>query len=241
MEELRLLISEGSSLLKEMIDNEESNLLRGDIITRVRSLHFKGRFLLKKIDKSIFQEYSNLFSNTYSKDFNWQSWNYYLRTELEKCIGLFRAINEMKVDDVIDKSLRKVFISHGKFTSSFSKLESFIRSLGLTPLYDTNLPSEAKSINTHVDTLISASDFYIILATIETQDKKGKNLPNHNVIIEYDRLIRSGYKNVVVLLENDCKMPSMLQDIIYADFTQESMDYAFIKITAELCNYNVIY
>jgi predicted nucleotide-binding protein len=240
MERLKVLISEGNNLLTEMINNE-GDLLRGDIITRVRSLHLKGRFILRKVDKAIYQEYSNLFSSTFSKEYNWQTWNYYLRTELEKCIGVFRAISEMQTDEIIDKSLRKVFISHGKFTNAFTKLETFIRSLGLVPLYDTNSPSEAKSINTHVNTLISESDFFIILATIETKDKTGKNLPNHNVIIEYDRLMRSECKNVVVLLEKDCKMPSMLQDIIYESFTQESLDNAFIKIASELYKNKMIY
>jgi predicted nucleotide-binding protein len=233
MKELELLIDEGNKTLSELRYSEREEF-QGELVARIRAIHYKGRFLLRKIDKTIYSEYSELFQSTFSKDYNWVIWNIYLRTELEKCIGLFRAINELNNSEVLDKSLRKVFISHGKFSLSFSKLELFIRSLGLIPLYDTNSPSKAKSINSHVDSLLSEADFYIILATSETKDGSGKVLPNHNVIIEYDRLVRNDVSKMVVLLEKDCKMPSMLQDIIYATFSQDSMDEAFSKIASEL-------
>lgn len=240
MIELEKLISDGDKLLSEFIILEK-DVVRGELVTKIHSLHVKGRFILRKIDKQIFKEYCDLFSITFSEKFSWVAWNWYMRTQLEKCMGIFRAINETNIENVIDKSLRKVFISHGKLTPAFTKLELFIRSFGLTPLFDTNTPSQAKAINTHVANLISESDFYIILATNDTVDKSGKKLPNHNVVIEFDRMIQSGLYNIVVLLEKDCKFPSMQQDIIYETFTQESMDNAFIKLSSEFVKNNLIY
>jgi predicted nucleotide-binding protein len=239
MDNLSELIKEGNQLLKEMQGFERKSW-QSDLMTRMRALHYKGRFLLKYIDKSIYNEYCNLFSNSFTKDYNTITYCIYLKNELEKCVGLFSAIDQLETLQVRDTSLKKVFISHGKFTTAFSKIESFLRSLGIIPIYDTNSPSEAKTINSHVESLISEADFYIILSTIETADKAGKKMPNHNVIIEYDRLIRMELKNIVILVEDGCTMPSMLQDIIYIPFSDQSMDNAFIKICSELRKSNII-
>lgn len=77
------------------------------------------------------------------------------------------------------------------------------------------------------------SDFYIILATKETERGK-QNLPNHNVIIEYDRLLQADKNNLIVLLEDDCKMPTLQQDIIYINFNSNTLDNVFIRIVTEL-------
>jgi len=103
----------------------------------------------------------------------------------------------------------------------------------LIPVYDINEPTQGKNINTHIQTLMSNSDFYIILATKETK-RGNQNLPNHNVVIEYDRLVQSEVNNMIVLLEEDCKMPSMLQDIIYLGFNSNSLDEVFIRLSSEL-------
>ena len=84
------------------------------------------------------------------------------------------------------------------------------------------------------------SDFYIILASYETTNVSGIKLPNHNVIIEYDRLVQSKIGEMIVLLEEDCVMPSMLQEIIYVPFSKDCMDRAFIKIAVELKNLDLL-
>lgn len=232
MEKLDSLISEGKTLLNEVISKEDHNVIRGELVSKIKSLHTKGRFYLKKIDKSIYNEYSDLFSETYKVQ-HWEGWNNYLRTELEKCLGVLMAINSLDSNEVIDKTLNKVFISHGKFPSYFNKIELFIKALGLIPIYDINEPSQGKNINTHIKSLMDNSDFYIILATKETI--RGENtLPNHNVIIEFDRLLQADKRNLIVLLEDGCKMPSMVQDVIYITFKPKSLDQTFISIATEL-------
>jgi hypothetical protein len=232
MNNLNALIDEGRLLLAEVTKMEDNTTLRGELISKIKSLHTRGRFYLKKIDKIVFKEYSELFSKTYSSE-SWIGWNTYIRTELEKCVGIFLAINDLNPEDVIDKTLNKIFISHGSFSPHFYKIESFIKALGLLPVYDVNEPTQGKTVNTHVKDLMDNSDFYIILATKETTRDK-QNLPNHNVIIEYDRLIQANQSNIIVLIEEDCKMPSMLQDVIYINFNSNTLDSAFIRIATEL-------
>jgi len=232
MENLKSLIDDANTLLKELIQKENSHVINGELASKLKSLHTKGRFYLKKVEKPIFNEYCSLLSRTYTNE-SWVGWNTYLRTEFEKCLGILIAINSFEPEFVLDKSLKKVFISHGKFTPSFYKIESFIKSLGLLPIYDINEPTQGKNINTHVRDLFENSDFYIILATKETK-REEQFLPNHNVILEYDRLIQASCNNLIVLIEEDCKMPSMLQDIIYVNFSFNKLDDAFIKIALEL-------
>jgi len=232
MDNLKILIDEANNLLTEIVQKENSQSIEGEFVSKIKSLHTKGRFYLKKVDKTIFKEYSELFSRTYTSE-SWDRWNIYLRTEFEKCLGILMAINSFDSDLVIDKTLIKVFISHGKFTPYFYKIETFVKALGLLPIYDINEPTQGKNINTHVKNLFDNSDFYIILATKET--KRGEqDLPNHNVIIEYDRLIQANQSNLIVLIEDDCKMPSMLQDVVYINFASNNLDDAFIKIALEL-------
>ena len=226
------LITEGQSLLKNLNEHETRYIIKGDLIARIQSLHLRGQFNLKKIDKIVYKEYSNLFSKTYTQE-PWSAWNTYIKTELEKCLGFFMAINLLDEKDVIDRSISKVFISHGKFTQYFYKIDSFIKALGLLSVYDVNEPSQGKTINSHIQNLIENSDFYIIIATKETKRNK-QNLPNHNVIIEYDRLIQAHSSNLIVLLEKGCAMPSMLQDVIYISMNSQNMDDVLIRIASEL-------
>ncbi len=159
-------------------------------------------------------------------------------TELEKEIGNNPAVSTSG-QGMPEGDLVEVFISHGKITRAFNKLEEFLRALGCKPTYDISEPSEGRTINQQVAKLMSEADFYIILATGETKNEKDETLPSHNVTIEYDRLREAQKHNMLVLLEKDTKMPSMLQDTIYESFSQESMDAAFTKLVRELRHHNL--
>jgi predicted nucleotide-binding protein len=129
---------------------------------------------------------------------------------------------------------RKIFISHGQFGPAFTKLETFIRAAGCVPVYDAEEPTAGRSINQHVQHLFESADFYVILAAVETSKPDGTKLPNHNVIVELDRLQRDKADRLLLLVEEGCRMPSMLQDVIRQSFTPECMDLAFTKLAAEL-------
>lgn len=236
---LKDLIKEGKGLLIEIV-SKNRDIIAGELPVKIKSLHVKGRYLLKNVDKITFEEYKNLFSVNSDKNMSWDKWNAFLRIELEKCVGIFKAIETIGIDNIKDRSLKKIFISHGKFTPAFTQLEKFIRALNLLPTYDINEPSEGKNINKHVSDLIEKSDFFIILATKDTSNEKGIYLPNHNVTIEFDRLIQLGKNNLVVLREEDCKMPTMQQDIVYSTFKTDNMDEAFIKLASEFVRNDIL-
>jgi hypothetical protein len=240
MNALSNLIEKGNKLLEQVVASSEGRLIEGNLVTEIKSLHIQGRFLLKKIDKVTFQEYSNLFSRHVGDHYDWRNWNHYIKTELESCLGILKAVEEVGIEKALDTSIINIFISHGKFGPAFEKLENFIRALGCSPIYDTEEPTEGRRINEHIEHLFKQADFYIILATIETINEKGENLPNHNVIIELDRLTRSHIDKMLVLCESGCKMPSMVQDVIYAPFESTSMDIAFTKLVAELKRHDLL-
>lgn len=241
MEKLSKLMETGKKLLDEIYSLSSDNTpLQGELVASIKSLHVQGRLILKKIDKVTFDEYSNLFSNHADQNYKWHIWKEYMRTELEKCVGILMAINESDPSIVLDTSVAQIFISHGKFGPVFEKLEQFIRAIGCIPIYDTSGPTEGRAINEHVNNLITQADFYIILATHETTNDKGTRLPNHNVIIEYDRLVQSKVDKMIVLLEEGCQMPSMLQDVIHSPFNINCMDKTFIKLAAELTQHGLL-
>ena len=234
------LIKEGLLLLEMTKPYEQDNPLPGLIVATIKSLHLRGRYLIKNCDRITYDEYKSLFSYEKTYDLEWRKWSQYVCRDLQKMVGILQAINIIGLDNLKEKNIKHIFISHGKFTAHFQKLETFVRAFGIIPIYDTNEPSEGKTINKHVSDIMDKADFYLILATKETQNERGVILPNHNVTIELDRLVQLGKKNIVVLLENECKMPSMNQDIIYVSFNELSMDNAFIKIISEFINQNIL-
>ena len=240
MEELSKLLEDGKWLMQEVAKLGPGEPLGGVLSASIKSFHVRGRLMIKKIDKVTFNEYSDLFAKHAESNFRWTDWNDYMRTELEKCVGILTAINESDPNIVLDTSVTKIFISHGKFSPAFNKLEQFIRAIGCIPIYDTSETTQGQTINTHVNNLISQADFFVILATCETTNDRGSKLPNHNVIIEYDRLIQLKVDKIIVLLEEGCQMPSMLQDIIFSTFNNNCMDESFIKLAAELQHHGLL-
>ena len=240
MEELSKLLEIGKELMNKVISLGPNQPIGGELAASIKSFHVRGRLMLKKIDKVTFDEYSNLFANHAGPNFKWYDWKDYMGTELEKCIGILTAIDASDPNIILDTSVAQIFISHGKFSPVFEKLEQFIRAIGCIPIYDTSETTQGQTINTHVNNLISQADFYVILATCETTNDKGIKLPNHNVIIEYDRLVQLKVNKIIILLEEGCKMPSMFRDVIYSTFNNNCMDKAFIKLAAELNRHGLL-
>lgn len=240
MEKLNELIIRAEKLLKEISNPDSNNELSGEIVSEVKSIHVQGRLLIRNVDKTTLEEYSKLFSRQPINYYKWDIWKSFIIIEFEKCVGILKAISEVGQEIALDRNLTKIFISHGKFNPAFNKIETFIRALGCLPIYDINEPTEGKTINQHIDSLIQKADFYIVLASSETTNDSGKKLPNHNVIIEYDRLIQSKIDRMVVFLEEGCFMPSIVQEVIYIPFTNECMDKAFTKLVAELKIQNLL-
>lgn len=133
----------------------------------------------------------------------------------------------------------RVFISHGKPSSALTKLERFIRAMGLEPVIVIHGPSEGMSVDALVDKRMGESDCAIILATAD--DQVGKNhQPRPNVIHEIG-LAQEKFKNKVVYLkEHGCDFPSNVQPKVWETFAQDNMEAAFEKVIKELRSFGLI-
>ncbi len=243
MVDLDELIQKGEELLEKSLSiSLTGNAIQGKLVAEFKAFHIQGRFALRKIDKKTLTEYDELFRSNVDSSTrdNYISYNNYLQNNLENCLGILMAVRASGIEEALDRSLVNIFISHGIFSPSFRKLEAFVRALGMIPIYDDTEPTGAATINEHVHSLFSESDFYVILAKKETTRGDGMALPNHNVIIEFDRLVQLGKENLIVLLEDGCKMPSMQQDIIYVGFPEDCMDTAFTKLCSELVRHDLL-
>jgi len=232
--QLEQLVSAAESTLRTLQNADRNEFVKNPILSEVYSIHAHGRLLLRGIDRDIYRTYCDLFSKSIPDHYAWTTWNAYLLDQFQRCVGILKMVQKAGPEVARDRTAAKVFISHGKFGPAFTKLETFIHAIGCLPVYDVDEPTAGRTINQHVQHLFEVSDFYVILASAETTRADGTKLPNHNVTIELDRLQRDKIDRMLLLVEDGCAMPSMLQDVIRASFTAECMDQGFTKLAAEL-------
>jgi hypothetical protein len=133
----------------------------------------------------------------------------------------------------------RVFISHGKQSQALTKLERFVRALGLEPVIVVHGPSEGMSVDALVDKRMSESDCAIILATGDDQVGNHRQ-PRPNVIHEIGLAQEKLDNKVVYLKEEGCEFPSNVRPKVWESFTQENMEAAFEKVIKELRSFNII-
>jgi len=143
-----------------------------------------------------------------------------------------------KINDLESKS-KNVFISHGPETKALKKLEDFIRDLGLNPIIAEKEPTEGRDIDPDVIGKMEKCEVVVILGTAD--DPIGKNIkqPRGNVISEM-RLADQKSKNIIYLLEQNAKFPSLHDSKIWETFEQDNMEKAFAKIVREFLAFRVI-
>lgn|SRR5574341_459533 len=133
----------------------------------------------------------------------------------------------------------RVFISHGRQSQALTKLERFVRALGLEPVIVTHGPSEGMSVDALVDKRMSESDCAIILATGD--DRVGDyRQPRPNVIHEIGLAQEKLDNKVIYLKEEGCQFPSNVGPKVWESFTQRNMDAAFEKVIKELRSFHII-
>ena len=133
----------------------------------------------------------------------------------------------------------KAFISHGKESVALTKLEEFLRALGVEPLIVKEQPSLDKTVDDKVNYYLSQADFVIILATGD--DKiEGKLHPRQNVIHEIGLAQNTHAGKVIYLLEEGTEFPSNIRPKVYEPFKQRNMMNAFLHIAKELRAYGIL-
>jgi hypothetical protein len=133
----------------------------------------------------------------------------------------------------------RAFISHGRKSEALTKLERFLRALGVEPIIVVHGPSEGLSVDDLVEKRMGESDCAIILATGDDEVEDHRQ-PRPNVIHEIG-LAQEKFQNKVVYLKEDgCEFPSNVQPKVWESFTQLNMEAAFEKIIKELRSFGLI-
>jgi hypothetical protein len=194
------------------------------------------------------------FSGTYIASY----WNYeeekarhdhesYIRG-LNLAEGILRsAVEQLRkhgADQILSQSKiraggARVFISHGTQSPSLSKVERFIRALGLEPVIVVREASEGLSVDDLVEKRLGECDCVLILATAD-EEINGRKQPRPNVIHEIGLAQEKFGKKVIYLKEDGCEFPSNVRPKVWENFTQENMEAAFEKISRELHAFGLI-
>ena len=154
---------------------------------------------------------------------------------------LLSAIEQLQkhgADEILTKSRIKlgggrIFISHGNQTLALTKVERFIRALGLEPVMVIREASQGMSVDDLVDKKMNECDCAIILATAD-DNVSGYMQPRPNVIHEIGLAQEKLQNKVIYLKEEACEFPSNVRPKVWENFTQENMEAAFEKISKEL-------
>lgn len=139
---------------------------------------------------------------------------------------------------------KRVFISHGKETRALSKLERFLRGLGVTPIIVKHEPSLGKALDDLVEGQMGTCIAVTILATKDDKikDEKGEEYfqPRLNVIHEIGLAQERVKARIIYLKEDGCHFPSNVAPKVWESFTQDNMEGAFLKVVKELKAFGVI-
>lgn len=133
----------------------------------------------------------------------------------------------------------KAFISHSKESVALSKLEEFLRTLGVEPLIVKEQPSLDKTVDDKVNYYLSQADFVVILATGD-DEINGKMHPRQNVIHEIGLAQQTHEGKIIYLLEERAQFPSNISPKVWERFKQRNMIKAFLCIVRELRAYDML-
>ena len=157
----------------------------------------------------------------------------FFRRDLELVIRLIlNYLNELD-EPIVKPDIAEVFINHGPEPSVLSRVEQFIRDLGLIPIVAKKTASEGREIRPDAEKKISESNCAIILAEKDPDDPTGKK-PRGNVLIESEHAKLVLGNKLIWLKEEGVEWPSLDRAIIWESFTKECLDKAFAKIVREL-------
>ena len=165
----------------------------------------------------------------------------YLRG-LDMAEGILRSARGQLVTHGADRILTasrirstgaRVFISHGRPSDALTKLERFLRSLGVEPVIVMYSASEGLGVDALVERRMSECDCAIVLATgDDVVDDYRQARPN---VTHEIGLAQEKFNNKVVYLKEDgCRFPSNINPKVWESFTQANMEAAYEKVVKEL-------
>ncbi len=158
---------------------------------------------------------------TYEEDLARHALEGYLNG-LEHAEGVLRSARDQLVaygtDEILQgrraqKKAPRVFVSHGTESAALTKVERFVRTLGLNPVIVARGASKGMSVD---------------------------DQPRPNVIHEIGLAQEVLKGRLIYLKEVGCEFPSNVGPKVWENFTQANMEAAFEKIVKELRAFEII-
>jgi len=155
---------------------------------------------------------------------------------------------DAETGELLDKSgatkpeAPKAFIAHEGETEQLNRLKDFLDALGVGYVTAEAQASDGRSIEGQVDWTQAQADFAICLATKgkAINKKTGKHYMALNVADELGRARGVFGNRIILLVQQGVEVHTNIREIVWAPFTAQSMDEAFIKIIKELRNWGLI-
>jgi predicted nucleotide-binding protein len=239
IELLKQYLTEVSHLRTLPYDNEDFKLWLDKVRTVIKAA-------LDPDDNAKFKSWRaihirGMFSNdVYQNDYLGELTDYEtaLKSIIQKYVIL--GIETPATQYIISAELPpKAFISHGKESVALTKIEKFLRALGIEPLIVKEQPSLDKTTDDKVNYYLSQANFVIILATGD--DKiEDKLHPRQNVIHEIGLAQKTHSGKIIYLLEENTEFPSNISPKVWERFNQENMENVFLRIIIELRGFQML-
>ena len=159
-----------------------------------------------------------------------------MRNALQSILDKYEALGPTITasETLIQAVVTKAFISHGGRKLSLTRIEDFLRVLGVEPVVVERQSSESREVHHNVDHYRELCDFAIVLWTKDLKDEKGNWHPSGSVSVESGEL-RMQFKNRVIYLhEAGVSLPAMASSIVFETYTVKNMGPAFQRIVTEL-------
>ena len=189
--------------------------------------HARGSFLISMLDYE--HEVAQHNHAAYLEGLDWAE-------------GILLSAKDQLATYGVDKMLRrgrvqsegaKVFISHGTEGLALTKIERFLRALGVQPVIVGREASRGMSVDDLVEANMADADCVIILATAD--ERVGDRMqPRPNVIHEIGLAQEKHGERVIYLKQQGCEFPSNIKPKVWGDFACENMESAFEKVSKEL-------
>jgi len=128
----------------------------------------------------------------------------------------------------------RAFVSHGGIKHSLSRVEGFLRALGIEPIVVERSASEGREVHENVDHYRSAGDFAVVIWTKDVEVTNGGWLPSGSVAMEAGELRERFGQHIIFLAEKGVMLPTLGKTIVYEEFSEDDIGPAFQKIVIEL-------
>lgn len=137
----------------------------------------------------------------------------------------------------------KIFISHSfKDSSIASLLKEKLLQRGLSVVQIEHTPKVGDNIAFQIEDAVNNADAFIILLSKNFIESKWSDL---ELMMIYDQTLgrKKGKRILPILLEKGTKIPPVLRNIVYADFTdrkETNLEYLIDKVSNQLLSQNSI-